>query len=114
MATRAGLLRHLWDIVINAPMRPEAFKNTVQNCERRPSDSFADTGPAITRILAAGVSPRDLSLVCRYAAYEAVFSTLYSLDDPGVEDGDVFMLHEGLLTADPSGMEGRPGSANAV
>jgi hypothetical protein len=44
----------------------------------------------------------------------AVFQTLYALDDPGVDDDNVFMLHESLLTADPSGMEGRPGSADAV
>jgi hypothetical protein len=43
-----------------------------------------------------------------------VFATLYALDDPGVENGEVFMLHESLLTADPSGLEGRPGSGKAV
>jgi hypothetical protein len=40
-----------------------------------------------------------------------VFGTLYALSDPGVEDNDVEMLHESLLSADPSGREGRPGSA---
>ena len=45
---------------------------------------------------------------------EAVFGTLYALDDPGVDNGDVFMLHEELLGADPSGLEGRPGSAGAA
>ena len=29
----------------------------------------------------------------------------------GVDDGNVFMLQESLLGADPSGKEGRPGSA---
>jgi hypothetical protein len=33
------------------------------------------------------------------------------LDDPGIDDGDVIGLHESLLGADPSGKEGRPGSA---
>jgi hypothetical protein len=36
------------------------------------------------------------------------------MGDPGVDDNDVFMLHEELLTADPSGMEGRPGSADSA
>ena len=50
----------------------------------------------------------------RAVAYESVFVTLYALDDPGVDGDEVFMLHEELLTADPSGMEGRPGSADVV
>jgi hypothetical protein len=33
------------------------------------------------------------------------------LDDPGVDGGNVFMLQESLLSADPSTKEGRPGSA---
>jgi hypothetical protein len=33
------------------------------------------------------------------------------LDDPGVDDDDNKMMHEELLGADPSGREGRPGSA---
>jgi hypothetical protein len=53
---------------------------------------------------------RDLSLIARFAAYEAVFGTRYALSDPDVEDNDVEMLHESLLSADPSGREGRPGS----
>src|SRR5882724_9427411 len=58
-----------------------------------------------------GPSKRDLCLILRSAACDAVFGTLYSLDDPGVDGDDVFMLFEALLTADPSRMEGRPGSA---
>jgi hypothetical protein len=57
----------------------------------------------------------DLCLVLRATAYEAVFGTLYSLSDPGSdEDDDVSTLYEELLMADPSGMEGRPGSADPV
>ena len=41
----------------------------------------------------------------RATAYEAVFGTLYALGDPGVDDNDVFMLHEELLRR-PSGMDG--------
>jgi len=48
-------------------------------------------------------------LLKRFAAYEAAFGLLYMLEDPGVEDAT--MLHESLLAADPSGKEGRPGSA---
>src|SRR6266550_254081 len=98
MATRQELLDHLWKEVINAHWRDEALDNIVGNCKRDSEGPFGDTGAAIERLLAAGVSRRDLRLVLRNAAYEAVFGTLY----------------EGLLAADPSGMEGRPGSADAV
>jgi len=115
MATRQELLRHLWKDVINAHLRDAALDNIVRNCRRDPNGPFADTGPAIERLLAAGVSSRDLRLVLRGVAYEAVFGTLYALSDPGPEKGeDVGTLYEDLLAADPSGMEGRPGSADAV
>jgi hypothetical protein len=114
MATRQELLDHLWKEVINVNLRDEALDNIVSNCKRDPDVSFGDTGAAIERLLAAGASRRDLRLVLRSAAYEAVFGTLYSLGDPGVDDDDFNMLFESLLGADPSGMEGRPGSADAV
>ena len=114
MATRQELLDHLWKKVINAHLRDEALDNIVRNCKRDPDGPFGDTGAAIERLLAADVSRRDLRFVLRHAAYEAVFGTLYSLSDPGAEDDDVGALYEGLLSADPSGMEGRPGSADAV
>ena len=113
MATRQELLDYLWKEVINVHLRDEALDNIVTSCKRNPDGPFGDTGAAIERLLAAGVSRRDLRFVLRNAAYEAVFGTLYSLGDPGVED-DVGTLYEELLTADPSGMEGRPGSADAV
>ena len=64
-------------------------------------------------MLAAGISRRDLRLVPRLVAYEAVFGTLYSLSEPGLDqDDDASTLYEELLMADPIGMEGRPGSAD--
>jgi hypothetical protein len=115
MATRKKLLDHLWKEVINVHLRDEALDNIIAHCRRNPDGSFGDTGAAIERMLAAGVSRRDLRLVLRNNAYEAVFGTLYALSDPGEQDDDdVSTLYEELLMADPSGMEGRPGSADAV
>jgi len=112
MATREKLLEHLWKDVINVHLRDEALDNIIRNCRRDPDGPFGDTGPAIERLLAAGASRGDLRLVLRNVAYEAVFGALYALSDPGPEgDEDVGTLYESLLTADPSGMEGRPGSA---
>ena len=114
MASREELVSHLWRSIINAHLDPAGLDRVIAHCKRRPNDPFADAGPAIERALAAGVSARDLCLIRRDAAYEAVFGTLYALGDPGVDDDDVFGLHEILLGADPSGMEGRPGSADAA
>ena len=111
VASRQDFLRHLWDDVINPPMEERWIDNAIRAAERKPDGPFADAGPALTRLLAAGAARRDLSVIARFAAYEAVFGTLYALSDPGVEGGDVEILHESLLSADPSGREGRPRSA---
>ena len=88
-------------------MAGEWIDNAIANYRRDPSGAFADSCEALQRLLDAGANRRDISLVARAAIYEAVFSLLYMLDDPGVDDEDVFMLHESVLTSDPSGKEGR-------
>ena len=115
MATREELLDHLWKEVIDVNLRDDALDNIVKECKRNPDGPFGDTGPAIERMLAAGASRRDLRLLLRLTAYEAVFGTLYALSDPGPDEGDdVSTLYEELLMAEPSGTGGRPGSADAV
>ena len=114
MATREELLDHLWRYVINVNLDPSSLHSSIARSQVKPSEPFADTGVAIARMLAAGAQPKDICLIRRDAAYRAVFQTLYALGHPGVEDDDVFMLHESLLISDPSGMEGRPGSADAA
>ncbi len=114
MATRQELLDYLWRDVINAILRDDALDTIVRGCRGGPQAPFADTGPAIERMLAQGVSPCDLQLVLRHAAYEAVFGTLYAICDPGEDQNEVFGLYEDLLSSDPSGKEGGPGSADAV
>ena len=114
MATREQLLAQLWQEVINAVMRDDALDNIVSHCKRDPDGPFGDTGAAIERLLAAGASRADLRLVMRSTAYEAVFGTLYALGDSGLDDDDLGALYQELLMADPSGREGRPGSADAL
>ena len=115
MATREDFLRHLWTDLINPIFRDRALDNIISNSKRRPTGPFGDIGPAIERMLAAGIARRDLSLVLRFATYEAVFGTLYALSDPGLDpDDDAGTLYEELLMADPSGKEGRPGSEEAA
>src|SRR5262245_15070992 len=114
MATREEFLRHLWTEKINPVFRDSALDNIVSNCKRDPDGAFSDAGPAIERMLAAGISRRDLRLVLRLVRYEGVFGALYSLSEPGLDhDDDASTLYEELLMADPSGMEGRPDSADA-
>jgi len=111
--TKDELLQELWERGINAYLRPDQLDNMKRNSSD-PDQPFGDTGPAIERILAAGASRRDLCLLLRYVAYRAVFDTLYCIDDPKVDKSDLDDLHEYLLSADPSRMEGRPGSADAA
>jgi hypothetical protein len=115
MATREEFLEHLWREVINALSREQGLENIIENCRRFPGSAFGDTGAAIERMLALGVSRRDLRLVMRCTAYEAAFGTLYALSEPGLDaEEDAGTLYEELLMADPSGMEGRPGSVDAA
>jgi hypothetical protein len=111
MASREEFLKQLWRRNINSCMQEHWIDNAIRDSEQRPDSPFADLGPALKRLIAVGATRRDLSLVARASAYDAVFGTLYALTDPGIEDNDVAMLHESLLSADPSGKEGRPGSA---
>jgi hypothetical protein len=107
MATRERFLKQLWKDVIDVHLDEAGFQRQIDEAKRNPDEPFAEVGPALQRALAAGTSPRDLALIARQAAYEAVFQTLYRLGDPGVDDNDIEMLHEELLGADPSGTEGR-------
>jgi hypothetical protein len=99
VATREELVEHLWQTVINPLRDPGWMDNVIANCRRAPDDSFAAAGPAIERVLAAGVSPRDLCLIAHLTAYEAVFGTLYALGDPGIDGDDVLGLYEDMATA---------------
>lgn len=111
MATREEFLKLLWDEVINPAMLGHWIDNCIESSKSHPDEPFGDLGPALERLIARGADRRDLSLIARHSSYEAVFCVLYMLDDPGVDDGNDRGMHESLLGADPSGKEGRPGSA---
>src|SRR5687768_3330404 len=83
----------------------------IRASNRNPEAPFADTGAALNRLLALGASRRDLSLLCRHAAYGATFQTLVDLTEHRLDTQDLGALYEMLLSADPSGLDGRPGSA---
>jgi|ERR1044071_1026152 hypothetical protein len=110
MATRQEFLRLVWHN-INLAMQEHWIDNVVRASEKEPNAPFADLGPVLKRLLSCGASRRDLSLLVRHAAYEEAFTVLSLLSDPGVDDNDIEGLHESILSADPSGKAGRPGSA---
>lgn len=103
MPTREDFADHLWQTLINPLRDPVTLDRIIEHCKRFPDTSFAEVGPAIERILAAGISPHDLCLINRSTAYETVFGTLYALGDPGVDGDDVFGLYENMGTAPSAG-----------
>jgi WD40 repeat protein len=110
MATQEEFLDLVWED-INVAMQEHWIDNVISESEKDPNAPFADVGPALKRLLALGASRQDLSLVARFTSYEQAFTLLYQLSDPGIDDNEIEGLHESLLAADPSGKEGRPGSA---
>ena len=67
--------------------------------------------PAAARAIDAGADPADVVTAMTAAAYEATFSTLFRLTaeedlNALADSGGAIALHEDLLTADPTGLEG--------
>lgn len=109
MATREEFLGSIWND-INLAMQEHWIDNNIRVSKKNPNDPFSDVGLALERLLEKGASREDLSILIRHAAYEQAFDIFYKLGDPGIEDDDIEGLHEELLSADPSELEGRPGS----
>jgi hypothetical protein len=107
--TRNEFQRYLWEHVINCISHAE-IDALVDDWCRHPRHPFADTGPALERMLAAGASKDDICRVIRYAYFHAVGKVLYMLGDPGIDNDDYQFLFEGFGSADPSGQDARPGS----
>lgn len=108
MPGRQEFLTYLWTDCINPNLKEETLDSLIKHSKHEPSTPFADAGVIVQRMLEAGVSRKDICRFAQYVAYETSFNLLYALDDPGLDDADVSLLHESLLSADPSGREGRP------
>lgn len=112
MASRDDFFKHLWANRINAYMQEDWIDKEIAMSQRYPNAPFADVGPVLSRLLSLGVTRRELCLIARSAEYNGIFDALYALDGhPGIEEKNHAGLAESLLMADPSGLEGRPGSA---
>jgi hypothetical protein len=101
-----NLLRGVWT-GINGYMTERWIEYEIGKTEEFPTAPFADTGAAYRRLLDAGAARRDLALICRKAAFDTAAQLLEDIG-PFCED---LGLAGDLAGYDPSGMEGRPGSA---
>lgn len=90
------ILREIWQYI-----RDEDDLTWIDRVANLPGDSkpLGDFGPITRRMLAAGISKRDIARFAKINAYEAAFGALFIAGDG---------LHESLLSADPTGREMRP------
>jgi hypothetical protein len=107
---------------VGSDPRAELLRLAWSGIRRRRADNVAKLAAA-QRAIEAGAPPDDLARAMNAAAYEAVFSLLFALDeggDPNSESGPpawavvqasdgthLAGLHEDVLSADPTGQEGQ-------
>ena len=83
---RKEFLQAIWRDIINAPLSEVWVENVIRASKKNANGPFADLRPILESMLQTGVSRRELSLLNRFAAYEASFGLLYMLEDPCVEE----------------------------
>jgi hypothetical protein len=72
---------------------------------------FDDVGPAVATLLKNGAKTPDLGRFCAWQRYDTCVETLRLVEESGMSSAEeADGLYESLLGAEPSGMEGRPGS----
>ena len=91
-------------------MTGQWIEANLQAAREDPDAPFADVAGALERLLAAGADRDDLCRLVRWASFESAFIVLDLLRDEDLAPTAHEVNHENLLQADPSGMEGRPGS----
>jgi WD40 repeat protein len=110
MAAKKGFSERVWSEIINADMTGSWIDATVASARKSPDGPFADVGPVLESILAKGVTKDQLSRVARMIRYETVFETVELAAEEQLDVDQLEAVHEELLTSDPSGLDGRPGS----
>ena len=127
---RFVFLRQMWRNVI-ADGDTSWIDPEIRRAERKPREPGAGIGPALKRMLAAGVAREDIAEVVRVMQWQTVFHIAYQLSDPGVvsypsnetprvnwtlfevdDDGrplhPIDGLYESVLDTDPTNREMRP------
>jgi len=92
MSKHEEFLKTLWES-INSYMAERWIDFEMRQSRKAPDAPFADTGPALERLLALGASRRDLSLLCRHAAYSTAFQTLVDLTEHRFDTQDLGALY---------------------
>ena len=110
MTTQDKLLDSVWREQINSGMNGKWIAGFIAECQRRPEGAFAEVGPILQSMLEKGVSTEDICRVIRFASYDACFGLLHSLENDPLPAEEFEGIHETILTADPSGLDGGPGS----
>lgn len=108
--TQDEFLDQLWKQIINSGMDGKWVKRWIDDASDSPDGPFADVGAVLKRMIDSGVSAKDLAIVARGIRYETCFEFAEQLEEADFEPDEISGMHESLLMADPSGMEGRPGS----
>jgi len=89
----------------------ESIAGRIRDCAQKPTEPFADIGEALRRLSGRGATAEDFSRLATWHRYEACRQTLELAAATGATSAhDLVGLHESLLSTDPSGLEGRPGS----
>lgn len=127
---RFVFLRQMWQNVIGDG-DTSWIDRSMRVADWKPRDPGAGIGPALKRMLAAGVAREDITEVVRVMQWQTLSGIAHQLDDPGVvsfpsketprvnwmlfevdDDGDplhpIEGLHESVLDTDPSDREMRP------
>lgn len=124
------LLRKMWmDAGADLDDARQWIDHLMEAYAKQPDAPFADAGPALGRMMAAGIDPNDVVSVARMVMYDTLFSAVHTLDEgvdvdapegtpgwllietdaEGVPTGRAIQgLHESLLSMAPGGNEGRP------
>ena len=127
--SRFVFLREAWRCVV-PPDDTRWIDAMRKRATRSPDAPCAGAGPALERMLAAGVDRKDINELARVMQYETLFALCALLDEGGPassepeladlgwqlkrvdENGDVVGpiagIHESVLWLDPSGREMRP------
>ncbi|HEX8521272.1 MAG TPA: WD40 repeat domain-containing protein [Tepidisphaeraceae bacterium] len=110
MAAKKGFHGRVWDEIINGGMDGKWIDGVIEQAKQRPDDPFADVGPLLAEMLKKGVTKNKIARLARFIRYEAVAETITIAAEDGMDAEALDAAHEDLLTADPSGKDGRPGS----
>ncbi len=110
MPAKQGFSERAWEEIINEDMAGAWIDAVIESARRRPGEPFADAGPLLAAMLQKGVTKEQLCRLARMIRYEAVFATVTLAAEEGLDAEQLDGVHEELLSADPSGLEGRPGS----